>query len=224
MKDNANMTKGKAFMVPFVLMVIMGLVLFVPAGSLKFWEGWVFLLEISILTFFIAAYFMKRNPELLARRMQHGEKQTTIKTPVILKLYFLGYIIPGIDFHFHWSMVPAWAIIVSNIIVTASYIFIIYVFKENSFASTVVQVEKWQHIITTGPYAIVRHPMYLGLLLMSLFTPLALGSYWAIIPMLLFIPLIIIRIINEEKVLLCELHGYKDYCLKTRYRLIPLIW
>jgi protein-S-isoprenylcysteine O-methyltransferase Ste14 len=104
------------------------------------------------------------------------------------------------------------------------YIFIIMVFKENSYASTVIQVEKEQQVIFTGPYAIVRHPMYLGMLIMELFTPLALGSYWAIIPFLLTIPWTFIRIKIEEEALLQDLLGYKDYCLKTRYRLIPSIW
>jgi len=120
--------------------------------------------------------------------------------------------------------VPVWIVIASNAIVFLGYIFIIIVFKENSYASTVIQVEEEQQVITTGPYAIVRHPMYLGMLIMSLFTPLALGSYWAIIPILLFIPGTIFRIKNEEGMLLRDLPGYKEYCLKTRYRLIPSIW
>ena len=103
-------------------------------------------------------------------------------------------------------------------------LFIFVVFKENSYASTVIQVENEQHVITTGPYSIVRHPMYLGMVIMSLFMPLALGSYFAIIPMFFIIPIILFRIKNEEEVLLGELRGYKDYCLKTHYRLIPLIW
>ena len=114
--------------------------------------------------------------------------------------------------------------IISNLVAFAGYIFIIFVFKENSYASNVIQVENEQHVITTGPYSIVRHPMYLGMVVMSLFMPLALGSYWAIIPMLLIIPITIFRIKAEEEVLLRGLKGYKDYCLKTRYRLIPLIW
>ncbi|WP_416100994.1 methyltransferase family protein [Clostridium carboxidivorans] len=108
--------------------------------------------------------------------------------------------------------------------VLSGYIFIIFVFNENSYASTIIQVENKQQVISTGPYSIVRHPMYLGMLIMFLFTPLALGSYWAVIPFLLSVPMNVFRIKSEEEVLLRELPGYKDYCLKTHYRLIPLIW
>lgn len=173
---------------------------------------------------FYCDLFSKKSPELLSRRMQYKEKETTRKPPAFLNLYFLCYVIPGLDFRFHWSTVPVWLVIAANAIVFLGYIFIILVFKENSYASTVIQVEKEQRVITTGPYAIVRHPMYLGLVLMILFTPLALGSYWAIIPALLCIPMNVFRIIGEEEVLLRDLTGYKDYCLKTRYRLIPLVW
>jgi protein-S-isoprenylcysteine O-methyltransferase Ste14 len=218
------MSKQKAYLVPIIIMIVLGIVLFVPAGSLRYWEAWIFWLEISFLTFFIAAYFLKKSPELLSRRMQYREQETTQKSPALLNLFFIGYVIPGLDFRFHWSSVPLWIVLVSNALVCLGYIFIIFVFKENSYTSSVIQVEKGQQVITTGPYAIVRHPMYLGMWLMELFTPLALGSYWAILPFLLFIPLIIFRINNEEEVLLRDLHGYKDYCLKTRYRLIPFIW
>ncbi|AGL00100.1 methyltransferase family protein [Desulfoscipio gibsoniae] len=224
MEDNTKLSKQKAFLMPIIILIVLGAVLFMPAGSLRFWEAWIFWSGFSVLTLFIAIYFLKKSPELLSRRMQYKEKETTRKPPAFLNLYFLCYVIPGLDFRFHWSTVPVWLVIAANAIVFLGYIFIILVFKENSYASTVIQVEKEQRVITTGPYAIVRHPMYLGLVLMILFTPLALGSYWAIIPALLCIPMNVFRIIGEEEVLLRDLTGYKDYCLKTRYRLIPLVW
>jgi protein-S-isoprenylcysteine O-methyltransferase Ste14 len=224
MADNPKLSKPKAFLVPIIIMIVLGVVLFLPAGSFQYWEAWILWSGFTVLTFFITFYFLKKSPELLSRRMQHKEKETKRKPPAILNLCFLCFIIPGLDFRFHWSTVPVWVVIISNVVVFLGYIFIILVFKENSYASTVIQVEKEQQVITTGPYSIVRHPMYLGLILMFLFTPLALGSYWAIIPALLCIPMNVIRILGEEEVLLRDLPGYKDYCLKTRYRLIPLIW
>lgn len=224
MEDNTKLSKQKAFLVPIIILIVLGGVLFVPAGSLRFWEAWIFWSGFSVLTLFITIYFLNKSPELLSRRMQYKEKETTRKPPAFLNLWFLCYLIPGLDFRFHWSTVPVWIVIASNAIVFLGYIFIILVFKENSYASTIIQVEEKQQVITTGPYAIVRHPMYMGLILMILFTPLALGSYWAIIPSLLCIPVNVFRIISEEEVLLRDLPGYKDYCLKTRYRLIPLVW
>lgn len=119
---------------------------------------------------------------------------------------------------------PIWTIAAANFMVFLGYVFIIIVFKENSYASANIKVEKEQQVISTGTYAIVRHPMYTGMLVMTLFTPLALGSYWAVIPGLLFMPWTVIRIKNEEELLLRELPGYRDYCTKTPYRLIPSVW
>ena len=226
MENNAkaNPSQAKAFMVPIVIMIIMGAVLFLPAGSFQYWEAWILWTGFSVLTLFIAAYFSKKSPELLSRRMKYKEKETKIKPPVILNLCFLCYVIPGLDYRFHWSDVPFWAVIASNAAVILGHLFIILVFKENSYASTVIQVEQEQQVISTGPYSLVRHPMYLGLIIMILFAPLALGSYWAVIPALLCIPMNVYRILGEEEVLLRELPGYQEYCAKTRYRLVPLIW
>lgn len=225
MADNTNLSTAKAYLVPIVIMTVMGLVLLLPAGSLKYWEAWIWWAIISVLTLFITAYFLKRNPELLSRRMKVEEKAPQPGIIRILSfLSMLTFIIPGFDFRFNWSAVPVWMVIAANAAVFLGYVFIIIVFRENSYAATVIQVEKDQQVITTGPYAMVRHPMYTGLLVVELFTPLALGSYWALIFACLFIPTIVFRIRKEEEVLLQELPGYVDYGLRTRYRLIPLVW
>ncbi|MGL5651128.1 MAG: methyltransferase family protein [Paraclostridium sp.] len=223
MKKN-NKSKKNLFTVPIILTVFMWIILFIPAGSIKFWEGWIFWSGFSIITFFITFYFIKKNPEFLSRRAKVKQTKESIKTPLILKAYYLAFILPGIDFRFYWSNVELWIVILSNIIVFASYIFIFYVFKKNSYASTVIQVENEQNVISSGPYAVVRHPMYLGMVIMSLFMPIALGSYISIIPMFFIIPITIIRIKNEEEMLLKNLNGYKNYCSKIKYRLIPFIW
>lgn len=222
--ENNNISKEKLFTVPIALTIIMWVILFLPAGTIKFWEAWIFWLGFTVITFFITVYFIKKNPEFLSRRTKVKEEKTNKKSPSFFKAYYIGFILPGIDFRFHWSNEPLWIVILSNIIVFAAYIFIFYVFKENSYASTVIQVENEQNVISSGPYSIVRHPMYLGMITMSLFMPLALGSYFAIIPMLLIIPITVFRIKNEEAALLKKLKGYEDYCLKTHYHLIPLIW
>ncbi len=226
MKDNTNnLSTFKAYLVPVIIMIVMGLVLFLPAGSLKFWQAWILWSIISALTLFITTYFSKKNPGLLSRRMKVREKE---QQPGIIRilsfLSLFAYLIPGFDYRYHWSEVPVWIIIAANALVFLGYVFIFLVFKENCYASTIIQVEKEQQVITTGPYAIVRHPMYTGLLIMQLFTPLALGSYWALIFSFLFIPTIIFRIRKEEEVLLRDLPGYTDYFIKTRYRLIPAVW
>jgi protein-S-isoprenylcysteine O-methyltransferase Ste14 len=137
----------------------------------------------------------------------------------------LGYLIPGLDRRFGWSHVPAWLVVTSLILVLAGYIMIFFVFRENSYASRVVEVEKGQKVIDTGPYAVVRHPMYTAFIILTAFTPLALGSYWAVLPMWMIIPILtVLRIPNEEEVLKRALPGYAEYMQKVKYRLLPGIW
>lgn len=224
MAENEKLSKEKAFLFPIVLMMVMGVIIFLPAGSFRFWQAWIWWLGLLALMMFTAAFFLKKSPELLSRRMKFKEKERTYKPPALLNLYFLAFIIPGFDFRFHWSWVPTWLVVVGNVLVFSGYLLILLVFKENSYASTVIQVEDEQRVIRTGPYAIVRHPMYSGMLLISLCSPLALGSYWAVIPSVLIIPLLILRIRNEEDVLGRNLAGYRDYSVKTPYRLVPFIW
>jgi protein-S-isoprenylcysteine O-methyltransferase Ste14 len=217
-------SKRSAYLVPVVITIVLAVAFFVPAWSLRFWQAWIYLAVFSSLTFFIAAYFLKRDPAFLSRRMQFKEQATTRKPPAWLNLFFLGFLVPGFDFHFHWSGVPLWLVIAGNVAVFLGYLFVILVFRENSYASATIQVEKAQPVISTGPYAYVRHPMYTGLLVMFLCTPFALGSCWALLPFLLSIPMNVLRIRSEEEVLLRDFPGYKEYCATVRYRLVPWVW
>jgi len=202
------------------------LILFLPAGTFAYWEAWVYLAILLIPMSIVMFYFLKKAPELLARRMKLKEKE--VEQKLIIKLAFipflLAFILPGIDKRLGWSNVPITIIVVAEILVFIGYILFFLVLKENQFASRVIEVEKGQKVIQSGPYRLVRHPMYMGAILMYVASPLALGSYWAIIPAIFIIPIFIARILNEESVLTKELEGYSEYKLKTRYRLIPGIW
>jgi protein-S-isoprenylcysteine O-methyltransferase Ste14 len=174
----------------------------------------------------VVGYFLKYDQKFLASRMQMKEKETTQKWVVAVSflLFILGFLVPGLDFRFGWSKVPAWQVVSADVLVLASYFYCFLVFRENSFASRIVEVKKGQKVISTGPYSHVRHPMYTAITVMYMVTPLALGSYWGMIPMLSIPALLIVRLLNEEKVLRKKLPGYSGYCRKVRYRLIPGVW
>lgn len=226
MITNLPELKKKVFFRFILVPIFMGLMLFLPAGSLYYWQAWIYSGVLIIPVFLVVFYFLKKDPELLERRMRMREKEEKQKTIQILGIiiFFIGFLIPGLDYRYHWSDVPVYLVIAANAIVLAGYIFVFLVLRENSYASRIIEVEEGQMVITTGPYAIVRHPMYLGVLMMYLFTPLALGSYWALPFFLPLIPLLVSRLLNEEGVLLRELPGYKEYCQKTRYRLVQFVW
>jgi protein-S-isoprenylcysteine O-methyltransferase Ste14 len=206
--------------------VAMMAILFIPAWSFSYWQAWLYLAVLFIPLIFVVAYLYKNHPDLLVRRMRYREPEKEQR--LIIKLSFipfaLAYIIPGFDFRFGWSFVPVWLVGLSAFLVFVAYLFIVYVFRENQYASRVVEVEKEQSVISTGPYAFVRHPMYFGVTIMYLVSPLALGSYWAVIPALVIIPVLVLRLLNEEKVLERDLKGYAEYETKVKYHLIPGIW
>lgn len=199
---------------------------FLPAGTLKYWQAWVYLAIIFGPMLLVMQYLMKNDPELLERRMRTREKEAEQK--LIVKLSFIPFLIafllPGFDRRFGWSNVPVGVVIAADLLVLLGYLIVFLVFRENRYASRVIEVEKEQEVIHSGPYALVRHPMYLGMLLLYLLSPLALGSYWAMLPALLIVPVIVKRIQNEEVVLSRELNGYQDYMRMTHYRILPGIW
>jgi protein-S-isoprenylcysteine O-methyltransferase Ste14 len=202
------------------------MMLFVPAGTLLYWEAWVYCAALLIPFLFVVTYLLRKDPELLVRRIRFREEEPDQRRIIgVSRLIFLvAFLIPGLDQRFGWSDVPVAVVLAANALVILGYAFVFLVFRENTFASRIVEIEHSQKVISTGPYSIVRHPMYLGISIMFLATPLALGSYWAL-PVFLIFPLVLTyRIMNEEEVLLRDLPGYREYTQKVRYRLIPSIW
>lgn len=206
--------------------LVVALMLFIPAGSLHYWQAWVYLGVLFAPLVFVVNYFLKRDPGFLERRMRVREKEATQQKIQVLGgiLFFLGFLIPGLDHRFGWSSVPVPLVLTADAIVFLGYLVIFLVFRKNSYASRIVEVEAGQRVITSGPYALVRHPMYLGFIVMFLSTPPALGSLWAL-PVFLLLPVFLVfRIRNEEEVLARDLPGYTEYSQKVKYRLIPLVW
>jgi protein-S-isoprenylcysteine O-methyltransferase Ste14 len=211
----------------FVVAILALLVLFfLPAGTFAYWQAWVYMAIIFIPMLFVLFYLLKNDPELLARRMNLNEKQPEQRLIVKLSVipFLISFLLPGFDIRFGWSHVPAGVVVIADVLVLLGYGIVFLVFRENRYASRVVEVEQGQTVISSGPYALVRHPMYLGSILLYVLSPLALGSWWAIIPAVFIIPVLAARLLNEESVLAKELDGYRDYMQKTRYRLVPGIW
>ena len=203
--------------------------LFVPAGSLRFWQGWLYGLVFVSATTAISIYFLKHDPKLVARRMRAGplaEQRPSQK--IIMSITLLGFVLvlalPGLDYRWHWSEVPRWLVLAANAGVALSFAIFFIVLKQNSYAASTIRVESGQPVVSTGVYSIVRHPMYLGALLLLIVTPLALGSFWTMLLIVPMFPVLLWRLLDEERFLKQNLPGYADYCRTTRFRLIPGIW
>lgn len=206
--------------------LILGLFVLIPAGTFDFWQFYLYIVLLAIPMLFVLFYFLNNDPKFLERRIKTNEKEKQQKIIQITftLFFFLGYIICGFDKRYGWSNIPIEIVIIADILIFIGYLFVFFVFKQNSYASRVVEVEQSQKVISNGLYKYVRHPMYIGIIIMFLSTPLALGSFWGLIPMATIPFALILRILNEEKVLSKELPGYIEYCQKTKYRLIPYIW
>lgn len=203
--------------------------LFLAAGTLDYWQGWLFLIAFIGSSLALGFYFVMHDPALIERRMTAGpgaEQEPAQK--IIIALIMVGFlllsILPGLDYRWHWSPVPAWLAILASLGIVASFVIFFWVMKQNSYAAATVRVEAGQPVISTGLYGVVRHPMYSGALLLMICMPPALGSYGSL---LLLIPLAAIlawRLLDEEKVLRRDLPGYTEYCRRVRYHLIPYVW
>jgi protein-S-isoprenylcysteine O-methyltransferase Ste14 len=204
-------------------------IIFGAAWSFDFWEAWIYLLAFLATTVSVTLYFLKHDPGLVERRITAGPRAETERNQKIIMtfaivLMFALWAIPGLDHRLHWSSVPVPVVLVANLLVILGILLVVYVFKENSYAASTVQVEKDQPVISTGLYAWIRHPMYAACFLYVIGTPLALGSVVGLIPALLLYIVIILRLLDEERYLTKNLSGYEAYRQKVRYRLIPKIW
>jgi protein-S-isoprenylcysteine O-methyltransferase Ste14 len=220
---------AKAWLSLVALSVVMGILLFVPAWTIHYWQAWVYLSIFSGASLLTTLYLMKNDPALLERRMRGGptaEKRRIQK--LIMLCTSIGFIallvVPALDHRFGWSVMPLSCVIVGDVLVVIGFYFIFLVYKENPFTSATIEVAKDQQVISTGPYAIVRHPMYASALLYLVGTPLALCSFWGLLALPAMVPFLIWRLYDEENFLAENLSGYREYQKKVRYRLLPHIW
>ena len=210
-------------------LVVFMAMLFIPAGTLQFWPGWLYGFIFAASTTAISVYFLKHDPKLVERRMKVGpaaEQRPAQKIIMAITLagFILLIVLPGLDYRWHWSYMPPWLVLAANVVLALSFAIFFIVLKQNSYAASTIRVEADQPVVSTGLYAIVRHPLYSGALLLMLVTPLALGSYWTLLVAFALIPVLMWRLLDEERFLKQNLPGYADYCRTTRFRLIPLIW
>ena len=206
--------------------IIISALLFIPAGSIKFWNAWLFMGVLFIPMLFVIIYLIIHDPELLYKRMNTNEREKTQKKVVLLTsvIFLSAFIIAGLDYRFEWSTVPKLVEIISALIVLIGYILFYMVMQQNSYASRVVEIQEKQKVIDTGLYGIVRHPMYFAAILMFMFMPLVLGSFYALIPLLIFPFQMSTRMKNEEEILEKGLEGYIRYKEKVQYKIIPFLW
>jgi len=210
-------------------MLVFAVLLLVSAGTVNYWQAWMFLAVYFVSSFAITLYLVKKDPKLLERRMSGGpfaEKQTTQK--IIMSLTSVGFIgllvVPALDHRFAWSRMPPYLALAGDVLVALGFLAISFVFKENSFTWATIELATDQKVISTGPYAVVRHPMYAAALVMLLGIPIALGSWWGLLIIVAIVPALVWRLIDEEHFLAGNLPGYVEYQRKVRYRLIPLVW
>ena len=206
--------------------IVLGLLLFLPAGSLHYWQGWLLMGILFVPMAVAGIVMMARNPELLRKRLNAKEKEAEQKSVVAMSsmLFVTAFVLAGLNWRFGWYVLPNWVVWVSAGLFLASYLLYAEVMRENTYLSRTVEVQDNQEVIDTGLYGIVRHPMYMATTVMFLTMPLVLGSPISFLVMLGYIPVIARRIANEEDVLEKGLEGYQDYKKKVRYIMIPFLW
>jgi protein-S-isoprenylcysteine O-methyltransferase Ste14 len=223
--------KWKLVLQTFFILIAMLVLLFLTAWTFDYWEAWVYLAIVFIPSVIFSAYYYKHDPAVLERRMQRREKQKEqrwiMRAAAVVSL--LGFAAPGFDHRFGWTRrwfggVPLWVEIVGQVLTVVGYLGTMWVVDVNRFASRTIQVEQGQKVVSSGPYRLVRHPLYMFASLMWLAIGPALGSYVALPLLALEIPVFVVRLLNEEKFLRRDLPGYEEYCRTTPHHLVPYVW
>lgn len=224
-RDVARLRRLVYLRLPVMLAAMLAIWL-LAAGTARYWQGWMVAVTFLVLLLAVGTFFLVADPEFLLRRVQFREKEMAQRK--VMRLWSLlsigALVLPPLDVRFGWSRLPAEACVAGHAVMLAAYAFVLWVFRTNRYASRIVEVQPGQAVIATGPYAVVRHPMYASQIVMMPALIIALGSLWtAGLALLIVVPLVL-RIRNEEDVLRRDLAGYAEYCEKVRYRLIPGVW
>ncbi len=209
--------------------IMLGVLLFLPAWTLNYWQAWVFIVVFMTSANAIGLYLSLKDPALLERRKKVGPtKETSPAQKIIMSMALLSiiglFVFCAFDHRFAWSPVPPLGVLAGDVLIAISFLIYYFVFKENSFGGSTIETVEDQKVISTGPYALVRHPMYVGVLVMMMGVPIALGSWWGLAVLALTAPALMWRILDEEKLLKNDLPGYIEYTQKVRYRLVPYLW
>lgn len=220
---------SRAIKATLEFLIALAVLIFLSAGSLRYWQGWIFWVHFSAWVGAVTLYFLKHDPALVERRLRAGpgaerkasQKPIQLAAAIIFAATFVG---SALDYRFGWSQVPVWVVAAGNILIAAGFLGVFAVFRENTFASAIIEVAVDQKVISTGPYAIVRHPMYAAALLLFLGMPLALGSWWGMLAIVPLTAILAVRLLDEETYLARNLPGYETYRAEVRYRLVPGLW
>ena len=207
-------------------LVLVGLLIFLPAGTMDYPNGWLFMAVLFVPMLIAGVVMAVCSPQLLKKRLNTKEKESEQKSVVAMSgiMFIAAFVVAGLNYRYVWTVMPSWAVWSAVALFLLSYAMYAEVMRENAYLSRTIEVQEGQTVIETGLYGIVRHPMYSATILLFLSMPLVLGSLPSFVIMLVYIPLIVKRIKNEEKVLLAGLDGYEAYCGKVKYRLLPFVW
>lgn len=207
-------------------LALMGLLLFLPAGGFDYRGAWLLLALLFIPMTILGVVMLILSPNLLRRRLKAKEERSKQSFVVRLSglMFIVGFVVAGLDHRYGWSEVSVSVVVVASVIFLVAYAMYVEVIRENEWLSRTIEVSEGQQVVSTGLYGVVRHPMYLATLFLFLSMPIILGSWWAVIPFLCYIPIIVLRTIDEERLLVAQLDGYADYCRRVKWRIIPYVW